>query len=75
MKWGSAAVLAAGLGLLALGCGSEQEKMDRGVVVDREVAVPESDRELEKTEKQRQAAEEAEVEKRESERVEEAQEP
>lgn len=69
-----AAILAAGLALLVAGCGSEQDKMERGVVVDREVAVPDSNRELEMTTKQRKAANEATEEARESEVFEDTQE-
>lgn len=46
-------------GVLALaGCGSEQSKMERGLTVDREEAVPSSDEELELTEAERRAREE-----------------
>jgi hypothetical protein len=69
------------LGLLAvpalllapLGCGSEQSKMDRGVVVDREEAVPGSAADFDMTEAERRAKEEAEVEKKEAAAMEESQ--
>ena len=69
-----AGILAAGAALLAAGCGPEQEKMERGVVVDREVAVPDSERELRMTETERRAANEAEEEARESQVFEDTQE-
>jgi len=49
------ALAACGLLLpLALGaCGSEESKMERGVAVDEEEAVPSSDKELEMTEEER----------------------
>lgn len=62
-------MLAAG-GMLCLagsvGCGSEQDKMERGVVVDREVNEPESTHELDMTQKERQAADQAQEEKKEN---------
>jgi hypothetical protein len=56
-----------------LGCGSEQSKLDRGLVVDQEQAVPESNKDLRMTEAQRRAQEEREVEKKEAKEIEEAQ--
>lgn len=46
--------------LVPLGCGSEESKMERGVAVDREVAVPDSAAEDEMTEAERRAKEAAE---------------
>lgn len=46
--------------LAPLGCGSEQSKMDRGDVVDREVAVPDSTADDAMTEAEREARETAE---------------
>jgi hypothetical protein len=37
-----------------LACGSEESRLDRGIAVDQEVAVPESDRELAETEQERE---------------------
>ena len=45
------------LGLVLLGCGSEQSRMDRGVAVDREEAAPSSEAELEETEAEREKEE------------------
>lgn len=75
MKRKSAGMLAAGMALLAAGCGSEQSKMERGVVVDREVAAPESERELEMTEAERRAAEQAQDKKKEAQLFEESEQP
>ena len=55
------------------GCGSEQSKLDRGVVVDQEQAVPETNKDLDETAAQRRAREEREVEKKEAKEFEEAQ--
>ena len=46
-----------------LGCGSEDNKMERGLVVDQEEAVPESTKELQMTETERKAQEDREMEK------------
>jgi hypothetical protein len=68
-----------GLALAALvtgfpfGCGSEQSKLDRGLVVDQEQAVPESNKDLNETEAQRRAREEREVEKKEAKEIDQAQ--
>jgi hypothetical protein len=62
--------------LLALGglaCGSEQSKLDRGMVVDPEVAVPNSPREDTLTEAQRLEQEEDEEDARSKARFDEAQ--
>jgi hypothetical protein len=48
-----------------LGCGSEESKMDRGVVVEREVAAPESAKDLDMTEAERRAQEERQTEAKE----------
>jgi len=60
----SPGVAGLGLCLALLGCGSEQSKMERGVVVDQEEAVPGSAAEFDETQAERQAQEEAEVEKK-----------
>lgn len=60
-----AGLAALGLGLSLLCCGSEESKMERGVVVDREEAVPGSAAEYDMTEAQRRAKEDAEEEKQE----------
>ena len=67
-------IISAGAVLLLAGCGSDQDKMERGIAVDREVAVPESEKELEMTEAERRAAEREEEERREARRMEERQE-
>ena len=62
--------------LLALGglaCGSEQSKLDRGVAVDPEVAVPDSPQEDELTEAERLAQEAEEEDARSKARFDEAQ--
>ena len=46
-----------------LGCGSEENKMERGLVADQEQAVPESTKELQMTETERRAKEKREMEK------------
>lgn len=58
----------------ALGCGSEQSKMERGVVVDREVAVPDSQKELDMTQTERKKREEREVEQKETNEFDESEE-
>jgi hypothetical protein len=65
-------IIAVVAAVLLWGCGSEQDKMERGAVVDREVAAPESDREMEMTEAERRKAEMYEEEDRENELFEEA---
>ncbi len=62
--------------LLALGglaCGSEQSKIDRGMVVDPEVAVPDSPREDALTQVQRLEQEEEEEDARSKARFDDAQ--
>ncbi len=57
------AVFLLSLVLLApLGCGSEESKMERGVAVDEEVAVPDSAAEDAMTEAERRAEEDEEEE-------------
>lgn len=61
-------------GFLLLGCGGdEQSKMERGLAVDREDAVPGSAREFEMTEAERRQAIEEEDAKREAEEFDRAQ--
>jgi hypothetical protein len=66
MRRRSGWVVAAGAAVLLAGCGSEQDEMERGLVVDREVAAPESEDELGMTEAERRAAEEDEEQEREA---------
>jgi hypothetical protein len=73
MRLESGWIAAAGAAVLLAGCGSEQDKMERGVAVDREVAVPESEKELGMTEAERRAAERDEEKKREARLFEESQ--
>ena len=73
MRLESGWIAAAGAAVLLAGCGSEQDKMERGVAVDREVAVPESQTELDMTEAERRAAERDEEKKREAKLFEESQ--
>jgi hypothetical protein len=73
MRLESGWIAAAGAAVLLAGCGSEQDKMERGVAVDREVAVPESEKELDMTEAERRAAERDEEKKREARLFEESQ--
>lgn len=57
----------------SLGCGSKEKEMERGLVVNQEEAVPESGKELEMTETERQAQEEHKMEKKESKEFDESQ--
>jgi hypothetical protein len=68
---GLLAVLA--LLLAPLGCGSEQSKLERGVVVDQEEAVPGSAADFDMTEAERRAKEEAEVENKQAAAMQESQ--
>jgi hypothetical protein len=71
------AMLLAPLGLLlalgGLACGSEQSKLDRGVAVDPEVAVPDSPREDGLAAAQRQQQEDDEEDAKSKARFDEAQ--
>jgi hypothetical protein len=68
MRRGFAWALAIGMALTLGGCGgSEESKMERGLVVDDEVAAPESDREMDMTEAERRAADLAEDQKEDAE--------
>ena len=69
-----AVIVSAGTAALLAGCGSDQDKMERGIATDREVAAPESERELEMTEAERRAAEDDEEEAKEARLFEESQE-
>lgn len=51
------------LALVLLGCGSEQSKMERGVVVDQEEAVPATNQEMDETAKKRRKQETSEEER------------
>jgi len=73
MRLESGWIVAAGAAVLLAGCGSEQSKMERGVAVDREVNVPQSEKELSMTEAERRAAEMDEEKKREAKLFEESQ--
>lgn len=59
---------------LAWGCGSEQSKLDRGIAVDREQAVPSSDAELEETAAERREQEDRELDRKSREAFDRAQE-
>ena len=61
----SSGLAALGLGLALLACGSEESRMNRGVVVDQEEAVPGSAAEYGMSEAERRAKEEAEEEQQE----------
>jgi hypothetical protein len=74
MRRATAWILAGGAALLVAGCGSQKSEMERGVTVDQEVAAPESDKQLDMTDEERKAKENAEVENREAEIVDETQE-
>lgn len=73
MRVRSGIIVSAGAAVLLVGCGSEQSKMERGVAVDREVNVPQSEKELDMTEAERRAAEREEEKKREAKLFEESQ--
>jgi len=60
------------VGLLAA-CGSDADKRERGIATGPEVAVPESEAELEMTEAERRAAENEEEEEQEAKRIDESQ--
>jgi hypothetical protein len=60
MRIKSALSVLAGSAVLLAGCGSDKDKLERGIATEPEVAVPESVKELEMTEAERRAAEEAE---------------
>lgn len=57
MRLKCALIVLAGTAVLLSGCGSDQDKMERGLVTEPEVAAPESEKELEMTEAERRAAE------------------
>ena len=46
-------ILILGLGVALLGCGSEESKMERGLVVDDEMAAPGTEQEYEMTAEER----------------------
>jgi hypothetical protein len=64
-KSGLLGLAGAGLAVCLLGCGSEESKMERGVAVDQEQAVPGSAEEFGESAAERGAAEEAEEEEQE----------
>ena len=66
-------IVSAGAAVLLAGCGSDQDKLERGVATGPEVAVPESEKELRMTESERRAAEDEEEDKRAAELFEESQ--
>ena len=66
-------IVSAGAAVLLAGCGSDPDKMERGIATGPEVAVPESEKELGMTEAERRAAEEDEEEQREARLFEESQ--
>lgn len=73
MRLKSGLLVAAGAVVLLAGCGSDQDKMERGIATGPEVAVPESERELGMTEAERRAAEREEEQEREAKLFEESQ--
>jgi len=60
MRHKSGWIVSAGAAVLLAGCGSDPDKMERGIATGPEVAVPESEKELGMTEAERRAAEEDE---------------
>ena len=66
MHQGASALLGLALAFIAAGgplaCGSEESKMERGLTVDEEQAVPGSDREFQMTEEERRKQRDAEDE-------------
>ena len=66
-------IVSVGAAVLLAGCGSDQDKLERGVAVGPEVAVPESEKELRMTESERRAAEDEEEDKRAAELFKESQ--
>lgn len=60
------------VGLLAA-CGSDADKPERGIATDPEVAVPESEAELDMTEAERRAGENEEEEEQEAKLIDESQ--
>ena len=60
------------VGLLAA-CGSDADKLERGIATDPEVAVPESEAELDVTEAERRAGENEEEEEQEAKLIDESQ--
>ncbi len=60
------------VGLLAA-CGSDADKLERGIATDPEVAVPESEAELDMTEAERRAGENEEEEEQEAKLIDESQ--
>jgi hypothetical protein len=66
-------IVSAGAAVLLAGCGSDQDKMERGVATGPEVAVPVSEKEMKMTEAERRAAEDEEEDQRAAELLEESQ--
>jgi hypothetical protein len=63
-RWLALGLVLAGLVTAGpLGCGSEENKVERGLAVDQEEAVPESAKELQMTETEREAQVDREMEK------------
>jgi hypothetical protein len=60
------------VGLLAA-CGSDADKLERGIATDPEVAVPESEAELDMTETERRSGENEEEEEQEAKLIDESQ--
>ena len=73
MRLKFASIVVFGAAVLLAGCGSDQDKMERGIATGPEVAVPESERELGMTEAERRAAEDDEEEEQEARLFEESQ--
>jgi hypothetical protein len=66
-------IVVAGAAAILAGCGSDQDKMERGIATAPEVAVPQSKKELEMTEAERRAAAVDEDEEQEAKLFEESQ--
>ncbi len=73
MRLKSRWIVSAGAAVLLAGCGSDPDKMERGIATGPEVAVPESEKELGMTEAERRAAEDEEERDREVRLFEESQ--
>jgi hypothetical protein len=73
MRLHSGWIVSAGAAVLLVGCGSDQDKLERGIATGPEVAVPESEKELGMTEAERRADEEKEEKEREARLFEESQ--
>ena len=59
MRVKSGWIVSVAAAVILAGCGSDPDKMERGIASDPEVAVPQSEKELGMTEAERRAQEEA----------------